>query len=157
MISSARQLKDLTRNLAIQKRADAQVLLRTYMMERLLERISVSQRQRNFVLKGGMLVASVVGVQARSTMDMDTVVKHFSVTVDNIRRVMTEVTAIEREDGVKFEITQVSNMMESAEYSGIRVKMEALFDGMRIPLKVAFYGSQQLFGTDGHCSSGCDI
>lgn len=106
------------------------------MLERLLERISVSRYQQNFVLKGGMLVASVVGVQARSTMDMDTVVKHLSVTVDNIRRVMTEVIEIEREDGVVFEITQVSSMMEDAEYSGIRVKMEALFDGMRIPLKV---------------------
>ena len=69
MIKTARQLKDLIRNLAKEKSADAQILMRNYMMERFLERISLSEYRDNFILKGGMLVAAMVGLDARSTFD----------------------------------------------------------------------------------------
>lgn len=75
MIKTSRQLKDLIRNMAKDKSADAQVLLRNYMMERFLERISISEYKDNFILKGGMLVAAMVGLDARSTMDIDATVK----------------------------------------------------------------------------------
>lgn len=102
----------------------------------MLERIATSEYRHNFVLKGGMPVASIVGISAQSTMDMDTVAKHLSVTTENILRIMTEISKIKLEDGVVFEMLDVSKMMEGAEYSGVRVKMEALFDGIRIPLKI---------------------
>ena len=75
MIKTARQLKDLIRNLSKKSAADAQVLMRNYMMERFLERISLSPYQDKFILKGGMLVAAMVGLDARSTMDLDATVK----------------------------------------------------------------------------------
>ena len=71
MIKTARQLKDLIRNLSRKKSADAQLLMRNYMMERFLERISLSEYRDKFILKGGMLVAAMVGLDARSTMDLD--------------------------------------------------------------------------------------
>ena len=71
MIKTARQLKDLIRNLSKKNAADAQILMRNYMMERFLERISLSSYQDKFILKGGMLVAAMVGLDARSTMDLD--------------------------------------------------------------------------------------
>ena len=71
MIKTARQLKDLIRNLSREKSADAQLLMRNYMMERFLERISLSEYRDKFILKGGMLVAAMVGLDARSTMDLD--------------------------------------------------------------------------------------
>ena len=71
MIKTARQLKDLIRNLSKKNAADAQVLMRNYMMERFLERISLSSYRDKFILKGGMLVAAMVGLDARSTMDLD--------------------------------------------------------------------------------------
>ena len=71
MIKTARQLKDLIRNLSKDKAADAQILMRNYMMERFLERISLSEYRDKFILKGGMLVAAMVGLDARSTMDID--------------------------------------------------------------------------------------
>ena len=71
MIKTARQLKDLIRNLSREKSADAQILMRNYMMERFLERISLSEYRDKFILKGGMLVAAMVGLDARSTMDLD--------------------------------------------------------------------------------------
>jgi hypothetical protein len=74
MIKTARQLKDLIRNLSREKSADAQLLMRNYMMERFLERISLSEYRDKFILKGGMLVAAMVGLDARSTMDLDATV-----------------------------------------------------------------------------------
>ena len=72
---TARQLKDLIRNLSREKSADAQILMRNYMMERFLERISLSEYRDKFILKGGMLVAAMVGLDARSTMDLDATIK----------------------------------------------------------------------------------
>ena len=75
MITTARQLKDLVRNLSKKKSADAQILMRNYMMERFLERISLSEYKNQFILKGGMLVAAMVGLDARATMDLDATIK----------------------------------------------------------------------------------
>ena len=79
MITTARQLKDLIRNLSKKKSADAQILMRNYMMERFLERISLSEYKNQFILKGGMLVAAMVGLDARATMDLDATIKDTSI------------------------------------------------------------------------------
>lgn len=84
MIKTARQLKDLIRNLSREKSADAQILMRNYMMERFLERISLSEYRDKFILKGGMLVAAMVGLDARSTMDLDATIKGANVNVEDI-------------------------------------------------------------------------
>ena len=83
MINTAKQLKDLIRNLSKKKSADAQILMRNYMMERFLERMSVSQYQDNFILKGGMLVAVMVGLDARATMDIDATIKGTDVDMES--------------------------------------------------------------------------
>jgi predicted nucleotidyltransferase component of viral defense system len=136
MIRTSRQLKDLIRNLSKEKSADAQVLMRNYMMERLLERIYISEYKDNFILKGGMLVAAIVGLDARSTMDMDATVKDMQVDVENISNVMESILSLSIGDGVEFHIKQVSEIMDEAEYTGIRISMEAVFDGVRTPLKI---------------------
>ena len=136
MIRTARQLKDLIRNLSKKNSADAQTLMRNYMMERLLERISVSDYKDRFILKGGMLVAAMVGLDARSTMDLDATVKGINVTVDDVERIIASIISIQLEDGVEFQIKSVSGIMDEAEYPGVRVSMEALFDGVRTPLKI---------------------
>ena len=83
MITTARQLKDLIRNLSKKKSADAQILMRNYMMERFLERISLSEYKNQFILKGGMLVAAMVGLDARATMDLDATIKGTNVGVED--------------------------------------------------------------------------
>lgn len=115
MIKTAKQLKDLNRNLSKKKSVDAQILMRNYMMERFLERISLSQYQDKFILKGDMLVAAMVGLDARATMD---------------------IISFPMEDGVTFRIKQITEIMDEAEYPGVRVSMETEFDGVRTPLKV---------------------
>ena len=136
MIKTARQLKDLIRNLSKDKSADAQVLMRNYMMERFLERISLSEYRDRFILKGGMPVASMVGLDARSTMDIDATVKGATVNIEEVRNIITAVTAVPLDDGVTFRIKRIDEIMDEAEYPGIRVSMETTFDRVITPLKI---------------------
>lgn len=136
MIKTAKQLKDLIRNLSKKKSADAQILMRNYMMERFLERISLSQYQDKFILKGGMLVAAMVGLDARATMDIDATIKGADVNVEAVESIIMDIIFFPMEDGVTFRIKQITEIMDEAEYPGVRVSMETEFDGVRTPLKV---------------------
>lgn len=136
MIHSSKQLKDLIRNLSKEVGIEAHVLIRKYMMERFLERVSSSNYNGSFILKGGMLVAAFVGVEARATMDIDTTIKGIHVTIVDMERTITEISNIDLDDNVKFRIKKVSEIMDEAEYSGIRFSMDAVLDGAVIPLKI---------------------
>ena len=136
MIHSSKQLKDLIRNLSKEVGIEAHVLIRKYMMERFLERVSSSKYNGSFILKGGMLVAAFVGVEARATMDINTTIKGIPVTMVDMERTITEISNIDLDDNVKFRIKKVSEIMDEAEYSGIRFSMDAVLDGAVIPLKI---------------------
>ena len=136
MITTARQLKDLIRNLSKKKSADAQILMRNYMMERFLERISLSKYKDKFILKGGMLVAAMVGLDARATMDLDATIKGANVSLTDVETIISNIIAIPIDDGVSFRIKRISEIMEEADYPGVRVSMETKFDGVVTPLKI---------------------
>ena len=136
MITTARQLKDLIRNLSKKKSADAQILMRNYMMERFLERISLSEYKNQFILKGGMLVAAMVGLDARATMDLDATIKGTNVSVEDVEMIISQIISIPLDDGVSFRIKRISEIMEEADYPGVRVSMETKFDGVIAPLKI---------------------
>ena len=136
MITTARQLKDLIRNLSKKKSADAQILVRNYMMERFLERISLSEYKNQFILKGGMLVAAMVGLDARATMDLDATIKGTNVSVEDVEMIISQIISIPLDDGVSFRVKRISEIMEEADYPGVRVSMETKFDGVITPLKI---------------------
>ena len=136
MITTARQLKDLIRNLSKKKSADAQILMRNYMMERFLERISLSEYKNQFILKGGMLVAAMVGLDARATMDLDATIKGTNVSVEDVEMIISQIISIPLDDGVSFRVKWISEIMEEADYPGVRVSMETKFDGVITPLKI---------------------
>ena len=136
MITTARQLKDLVRNLSKKKSADAQILMRNYMMERFLERISLSEYKNQFILKGGMLVAAMVGLDARATMDLDATIKGTNVSVEDVEMIISKIISIPLNDGVLFRIKRISEIMEEADYPGVRISMETKFDGVITPLKI---------------------
>ncbi len=136
MITTARQLKDLIRNMSKKKSADAQILMRNYMMERFLERISLSEYKDQFILKGGMLVAAMVGLDARATMDLDATIKGTNVNVADVEMIISRIISIPLDDGVSFRIKRISEIMEEADYPGVRVSMETKFDGVITPLKI---------------------
>ena len=131
MIKTARQLKDLIRNLSREKSADAQILMRNYMMERFLERISLSEYRDKFILKGGMLVAAMVGLDARSTMDLDATIKGANVNVEDIENLISSIVTVPIDDGVKFQLKSISEIMEDKLESGLYCELtdKTLHDG----------------------------
>ena len=105
MIHSSDQLKSRVRKMANGDNKKSLVLIRKYVMERFLERISVSPYRRNFVIKGGALVSSMVGAENRETMDIDTSINGFNLDEDTLKRILLEIANIPMEDGLTFEIT----------------------------------------------------
>ncbi len=101
-----------------------------------MERVANSAYSMKFILKGGMLVTSMVGFEARSTMDIDATVNGEEVNIVEVQRIITDIVFIDLGDGVSFTINSVSEIMNEAEYPGIRFTMTALMDGIRVPLKV---------------------
>ena len=136
MIKTSRQLKALVRNLTKGDSLQAQIIMRNYVMERFLERISLSKYRNNFILKGGMLVSAMVGLDTRSTMDIDTTIKNMPLSVENAQEMIEEIIAIPIDDGMTFSIKSVGEIMDEAEYSGVRANLEATLETMRTPLKV---------------------
>ena len=136
MIKTSRQLKALVRNLTKGDSLQAQIIMRNYVMERFLERISLSKYRNNFILKGGMLVSAMVGLDTRSTMDIDTTIKNMPLSVENAKEMIEEIIAIPIDDGMTFSIKSVGEIMDEAEYSGVRANLEATLETMRTPLKV---------------------
>lgn len=92
------QLKAYIKKMAAEKGISAQLVMQNYMMERLLERISLSRYKKNFILKGGFLIAAIVGLDTRTTMDLDSTIKGFKLTHDSISKVFQEICKIAVED-----------------------------------------------------------
>lgn len=130
------QMKSLIRNMAKEKNINAQILLRNYMLERLLERISKSRYKENFVLKGGMLVASMVGIDTRSTIDLDATLRNFPLTKEKIISAFENILSADINDNIAIEILSVTEIREEADYHGFRLSLLGKIDESKIPLKV---------------------
>lgn len=106
------------------------------MMERFLERISKSDYKENIIIKGGILVTSLVGISMRSTMDIDTTIKSLDLSKETVLKIIKEIINISLDDGVTFEIKNLEEIMDEMEYSGIRIHMNAICDRMITPIKI---------------------
>ena len=136
MIKNSMSLKAKINNIAKEEKVAPQAIMQTYMLERLLERISVSDYKNNFILKGGMLISSIIGIDNRSTMDMDTTIKGFKLDKENLTNILQQIIKIDIQDNIKFEIIDVENIREDDDYGGLRIHLQASFDEMPIDLKV---------------------
>lgn len=136
MIRTSRQLKDKVRNMARGDSAKAQLLIRNYGMERFLERVSLSEHRDNFILKGGMLVSAMVGLENRATMDIDTSIRNMPLDTIAAKAMVEEIIAVPVDDNIRFEINDFGTIMDDAEYSGVRISLNAFLDATRIPLKI---------------------
>lgn len=130
------QIKGRIKSIAKQNNADARTLMRIYMMERFLERLAQSEYRDNFIIKGGILVTAMIGVAHRSTMDIDTSMKNLNLSAEDALRVVNQVKDIDLDDGVSFEVKDVSNIMDEMEYPGIRITMNANVGKLITPLKI---------------------
>ena len=129
--------KAIINNMAKENNVAAQSVLQTYMLERLLERISISKYKDNFILKGGMLISAMLGIDSRTTMDMDTTIKGFQLTKDNIINIMDEICNIEIDDNVTLKINKVELIREDDDYGGYRITFEAKYNNeMPVIMKI---------------------
>ena len=130
------QLKAIIKKKSAEKNISPQLVMQNYMLERLLERISLSKYKYNFILKGGFLISTIVGLETRATMDLDTTIKGFTLTHESIRDIFYEICNVEIDDDVKFELLNISYIREGDAYPGIRVALKANYPPISVPLTV---------------------
>jgi len=130
------QLKAFIKKIAAEKSISAQLVMQNYMLERLIERLSLSPFKRNFILKGGFLISVIVGLNTRTTMDLDATIKGFGLTHEIIREIFEEICTISVDDNVMFEILSTADIREDNDYPGIRVNMKANYPPISVPLSV---------------------
>ena len=135
-MKNAMQLKAIIKNLAKEKHISTQLVMQNFMLERLLERISVSKYQRNFILKGGFLIAAMVGLDTRATMDMDATIKGLPVNEQTVREMFEEIRKIEINDDVTFSFRSIGEIREGDEYTGYRISFSANYPPMAVSLKL---------------------
>jgi predicted nucleotidyltransferase component of viral defense system len=135
-VKTSTQLNVLVRNLAKEKNVGAEIILRNYMLERLLERIALSDYRNNFILKGGMLIAAMVGLDTRTTMDLDATLRGQDLTESQVAGLFREILEVQIDDNVNFTFKKITEIREEAEYPGYRVSFEARLDNTRQTLKV---------------------
>ncbi|MBS3885746.1 MAG: nucleotidyl transferase AbiEii/AbiGii toxin family protein [Dethiobacter sp.] len=133
---TSNQLKALVRNLSKLKNVEAEVILRNFMLERLLERVAVSKYKNSFILKGGMLIAAMVGIDTRTTMDLDATIKGQVLTEPEVADIVQDILNIGVDDSVTFTLRDIEGIREEADYPGYRVSIEAVLDKTRQTLKM---------------------
>ena len=136
MIDNPRRVKDLIKNLAKGDSGRAQLLQRRYAMERFLERIAESAYRENLVLKGGMLVTSMLGIGERMTRDTDVTMQDKQLDVESAVLMVREIATIPLEDGMSFSVGDAYEIMEDSKYGGVRIEMKAHLGKTEIPMKV---------------------
>jgi predicted nucleotidyltransferase component of viral defense system len=133
---NAMQLKAFIKKKASENHVSAQLVMQNYMLERLLERVSLSDYKRNFILKGGFLIAAIVGLDTRTTMDLDTTIKGFTLTHESIRNIFEEVCSVKVKDDVTFSVNRITDIREGDVYPGLRVALTASYPPLVVPLAV---------------------
>ena len=135
-IKSSMQLKDLARNIKKTRNIKSDVIIRTYMMERFLERISLSEYQDKFILKGGILVASMVGLELRTTRDMDVTSQDCCLSMQDIEERIKKIIAVKADDNVKFELQSIKPCMTEMEHPGVNIVLISYLDNMKTYLNI---------------------
>jgi len=135
-LKNAMQLKAAISKMAKEKHMPAQLVMQNYMLERLLERIAHSRYQGNFILKGGLLIASMVGLHSRATMDMDATIRNHPVNENSIKTMFEEIVSIPIDDNITFSFQEVGEIRKNDAYGGYRVSLTANFLPMKVPLKL---------------------
>ena len=135
-MKNAMQLKAIIKNIAKNRNISVALVLQNYMLERFLERVSLSRYHDNYIIKGGFLIASMVGLDSRATMDMDATIKGYPVNEEAIRKMVEDIIAVPVEDAIHFCLKSVREIREGDEYTGYRVALTADYEKMAVPLKL---------------------
>lgn len=135
-MSKSMQLKAKIKNLALKNKIPAQAVLQNFMLERLLERVATSDYRDKIILKGGMLIASIIGIGSRTTMDMDATVRGYPLSDEAIQNAFAEICSIPLNDDVILTPNSLTPIRDEDEYGGFRLMINAKYETINTPLKV---------------------
>lgn len=135
-MKSPEQLKGTIRYIAKSRNLRSQEVLQMFLFERVLERLAVSAYKKNFILKGGLLISSMIGISERTTMDMDTTVRGIDMTEDEISGILQEILAVDVNDGISFTYKRIEPIREDDEYNNFRVFFDAEYGKIKNPMKI---------------------
>lgn len=124
MIKNRDSLKAKISKLAAKTNISNKYIIQTFMFEALLKRISVSEYKDKFIIKGGLLLSSIFGVNLRSTMDLDTTIKGLPLNMQTIENVINKIISIDLADNVKLKIENIKDIRLEDEYSGFNVNLK---------------------------------
>lgn len=130
------QLKGAIRNIARDKNLRSQEVLQMFLFERILDRLAASPYKNNFILKGGLLISSMIGISERTTMDMDTTVRGIDMTEEEISRIIQEIFSVILNDGIRFAYKRIEPIREDDDYNNFRVYFEAEYGKIKNPMKM---------------------
>lgn len=130
------QLKGKIRSIATKNDLRAQEVLQMFLFERILERLVNSEYRSNFILKGGLLISSMIGIGERTTMDMDTTVRGIQMEEDEIVKAVKEILAVDVDDGIQFEYKRIEPIREDDAYNNFRVHLQAKYGKIDSPMKI---------------------
>ncbi len=136
MIKNAKSLMDRANNLAQRCDITTNEILQNYMFERVLERLSKSKYKNNFILKGGLLLSSIMGIDTRTTMDMDTCIKGINLDDTQLYEVLNEILSIDVNDNIKFYIKNSKPIREDDDYGGLKYNLLAQYENLRVNLSI---------------------
>ena len=125
------KLKDKLKNISREKNVDFNTLLRLYMYDRFLERLSKSKYRNNFILKGGFYLSTLFGVENRATMDIDTAFKNANFDEETIVKMIKEIVSIKIDDNAKLNYVSIAPIRDDDEYGGFRVTIEVIYETMK--------------------------
>lgn len=134
-MKNLRQIKDLIKNIANEKNINSQILLKNYMIHRLLKRIYLSEYSKFFIIKGGILITGIIGVQARTTVDLDTTINSFPINNDSLKSMFNDIFSLSV-DNIEFKLKYIEQTRIEDEYKGYKISIEANLEEACIPIKV---------------------
>lgn len=136
MIKNTKSLKDNARNVANKNNISIQQVLQNYMFERVLERLSKSKYKENFIIKGGLLLSSIMGINLRTTMDIDTNITGINLDKKNLFNIINEVLNINIEDNVTFRIEKIEDIKQEEYYGGYQFKILATYENIKVQFHI---------------------
>lgn len=129
-------LKAKIRNISKEKNISAQSVLQNYLMNRFLYRLSLSEYKEKFIIKGGMLISSIIGIEHRATMDIDTTLKNLMLEKEEIIRAFNAICATPTDDGINFSFDSIVPIRGDDEYGGYRLSFTAIFGKIHAPMSM---------------------
>jgi abortive infection protein abiGII len=135
-MKTSEQMKGAIRNISKKTGVNPNSLLQMCLFEGILEKISKSKYSENFILKGGLLISSLIGVDMRSTKDMDTTIKGIPVNEENITRIINEILQVEIDNGIDYKLIKLAPIRQEDVYEDFCVSIRCIFGKINTTLNI---------------------